>query len=196
MTDVVKANSASPVINTGSAPGSPIVSTTAPAGTGDATSGIVWGPVARVKSGAWSWISWPFKAFGSLLSNIWGRISSKIWKQPEVVKDFVTVKVPGTIYGFTLKKVPIQEALRNKWYTVEQGIKDKAFTLEQAQQNGWISHRVSKKGYLYNTNHRTLVKDAIEAGDLTVAQAIELNYITPAQVKNATWLKQVATAKK
>lgn len=87
--------------------------------------------------------------------------------------------------------MPAEEALRNKWFSVDQGIADNKFTLEQAQQNGWISHRVLKKGILYNTNHRTLVKDAIEAGDLTVAEAISLKYITEEQVKKAPWLKQV-----
>ncbi|HEY5235829.1 MAG TPA: hypothetical protein VIJ14_06600, partial [Rhabdochlamydiaceae bacterium] len=145
-----------------------------------------WKAVKTVReSTVWSWITWPFSAFGSLLSGIWSRISKAVWGEPKTVKTEVTVEFPGYLWSSS-ETTTVERAIRKGWLTIEKGIADKLFTEEDARVNGWVP--VILEGRVWNST--VMLKTAIETGKMTVEQAIAGGHITEAQAAKANWIQK------
>jgi hypothetical protein len=145
-----------------------------------------WKAVKTVRNSfVWSWLSWPFSVIGSLLSGTLSRISKLIWGSPKVVsgEDKVTLKFKGYFWDSKVETT-LERAIRKSWLTIDNGIKENKFTLDEAQTNGWVP--VTFKGYVWNTT--MMLKTAVETGKMTVEQAITDGHITEAQANRAKWL--------
>jgi len=148
-----------------------------------ATSVSQWKAVKGVReSTVWSWIAWPFRALGSLLGAIVSRASRFVWK-PKPISQEVTIEFKGWFWN-TTETTSTERALRKGWLTIEQGIADNKFTLDQAQTNGWVP--VTIKGRVYNST--MMLKEAVEKGYMTVEQAIADKHITDSQAAAAKWI--------
>lgn len=149
------------------------------------TAASEWTAVKTVRNSViWSWITWPFSAF-------WARVSSFIWRSPSVVTDKVSVEVPGWFYGTSIVDTSPETALRNGWLTVEQGITNTTFTMDQAKINGWVL--VDIPGKMWGSS-KMMLKDAILGGYITVEDATKAKYFEESHAEQADWIKKTATS--
>jgi hypothetical protein len=146
-----------------------------------------WTPVKTVRNSApWYYITLPFSAVGSFFGAIWARVSRAVWGSPSVVTAEVTLESKGFFWNSTYT-MPTEAALRDGYMTVEQGVQDKKFTMEDAQLKGWVF--VTVPGRLWGTN-TMMLKTAVEGGYMTVKEAIDGGHITEAQALKADWIKK------